>query len=264
MLKSQHTKQEPENYNTSNQSSIIANASSSNVLPPNTNKSITQNYNSTTQVGSTGSKKFFNDESEEVSTNMNKNAAYNNSNLNNVNNKQSTTNNNFINVSTPITSKSSNNSTTNIPTQLANEYNSEKSEKTNKDSGNISIKFDPAGDIKDAKLKVDMDAETAWNFFQNNKKYLPTTQQVISGAKATANFVEKTGNKLNEYDSNSTQPSQNEKEKETLVTGNKNPQSKKATDPLTMANLFGLKSNNSQNAANKSTAGEKPAKKGFF
>lgn len=263
MLKSQQTKQEPDNSNTN--SSILANSHSSNVLPQNTNKNINQNYNPTTHVSSTGSKKFFNEESEEVSTNMNKNSAYYNSNLNNVNIKQTTTNNNFINVNTPVTSKSSNNSTTTIPNQSANEvYNSEKSEKTNKDtgSGNISIKFDPAGDIKDAKLKVDMDAETAWNFYQNNKKYLPTTQQVISGAKATANFVEKTGNKLNEYDSNSTQVSQNEKE--TLVTGNKNPQSKKQTDPLTMANLFGLKSNNSQNAANKSTASEKPAKKGFF
>jgi hypothetical protein len=104
-----------------------------------------------------------------------------------------------------------------------------------------------------------MDAETAWNFYQNNKKYLPTTQQVISGAKATANFVEKTGNKLNEYDSGDRTT-----EKETIVTGNKMAQPKKMTDPLTMANLFGIKKDTSQNVGNKAGNNEKTVKKGIF
>lgn len=149
---------------------------------------------------------------------------------------------------------------------IRNENNFEKSEKieksaTTKDSGNFSIKFDPSGDIKDAKVKVDMDAETAWNFYQNNKKYLPTTQQVLSGAKATANFVEKTGNKLNEYDSTD-RTVQNEKE--TIVTGNKIAQPKKMMDPLTMANLFGIKKDASQTAPSKSGNNEKGVKKGIF
>jgi len=209
-------------------------------------------------------RKFFTDEAEDNKGNQSKllsnNSNYS-SNTNNVNLKQTsnhTTNNNYINLNNSNQAKIVAN-----PNQSRNEIFTDKPEKniSNKDTGNISIKLDPTGDIKDAKLKVDLDAETAWNFYQNNKKYLPSTQQVISGAKATANFVEKTGSKFNEYDGEDRAIINSEKD--VLVTGNKISQNKKATDPLTMANLFGIKKDSNQ-TANKSTAADKNPKKGFF
>lgn len=59
---------------------------------------------------------------------------------------------------------------------------------------NVNFKYDPmTNQVKDVNVKVDMDAETAYKLYQDNKKYLPTTQQVISGAKATGNFVQNSG-----------------------------------------------------------------------
>ena len=189
------------------------------------------------------------------------NNSHYNPNTNNINVKQTsnlTTNNNYINLNNSNQAK-----TVATNTQSRNDNYTEKPDKTtsNKEAGNISIKLDPTGDIKDAKLKVDLDAETAWNFFQNNKKYLPTTQQVVSGAKATASFVEKTGSKFNEYEGED--KANITSEKESIVTGNKISQTKKATDPLTMANLFGIKKDSNQ-TTNKSIPADKNPKKGFF
>ncbi len=90
--------------------------------------------------------------------------------------------------------------------------------------GMISFKMDPnSSDLKDMKVNVNMDAETAYRLYQDNKKYLPTGQQVLSGMKTTANFAASAANTVTKDDS-------------PLVTGNK-PQTK-TKDPLT--SLFGL------------------------
>jgi hypothetical protein len=119
----------------------------------------------------------------------------------------------------------------------------------------ISIKMDPnSNDLKDMKVNVNMDAETAYNFYQSNKKYLPTTQQVMSGAKATANFVEKNSSALTSEDDTSTNSS--------MITGNKS-QSKKINDPLT--SLFGSGGNKTAKTNNSSnTSATTNTKKGMF
>jgi hypothetical protein len=107
--------------------------------------------------------------------------------------------------------------------------------------GMITFKMDPnSSDLKDMKVNVNMDADTAYRLYQENKKYLPTTQQVISGVKTTASFAEKTANSMNKEDPG-------------LVTGNK-PQTKTNKDPLT--SLFGNGSKASQSS--------QPSKKGMF
>jgi hypothetical protein len=68
-----------------------------------------------------------------------------------------------------------------------------------------------------------MDAESAYKLYQNNKQYLPTTQQILSGANKTAEVVQNSGVLKDE-----------------IVTGNKNPPKKGLLDPLT--SLFGKSS----------------------
>jgi len=153
------------------------------------------------------------------------------------------------------TNKSQNNasnrgssSNTNIP-KINNPVKEEevKKKQQEKEKGNdnsISIKIDPnAKDLKDVKVNVNMDAESAYKFYQNNKQHLPTGSQVLSAAKATAEFAEKANNNLNN------EPN--------LVTGNK-PQTKKTTDPLSsssggglFSSLFGTKSTTSSNQPKK-------------
>jgi hypothetical protein len=74
------------------------------------------------------------------------------------------------------------------------------------------------------KVNVNMDAETAYRLYQENKKYLPTGQQVLAGAKASANFASKAADTLTKEDSS-------------LVTGNKPQVKQTKNDPLT--SLFG-------------------------
>jgi hypothetical protein len=125
-----------------------------------------------------------------------------------------------------------------IPTNQPSSTNQNPS--TSKE-GMISFKMDPnSSDLKDVRVNVNMDAETAYRLYQDNKKYLPTTQQVISGVKTTASFAEKTANSMNKEDPG-------------LVTGNK--QQTKTKDPLT--SLFGT-------GGSKSTQSSQPSKKGMF
>lgn len=64
----------------------------------------------------------------------------------------------------------------------------------NKNAANVNFKYDPmTNQVKDVDVKINMDKETAQKLYQENKQYLPTTQQVISGAKATGNFIKETG-----------------------------------------------------------------------
>ena len=83
-----------------------------------------------------------------------------------------------------------------------------------------------------------MDAETAYKLYQSNKQYLPSTQQMISGAVKTAEVVNSVSNK------------------DEVVTGNKAPPKKGMFDPLT--SLFGVKKDTS------SSQQSQPPKKGQF
>jgi hypothetical protein len=93
---------------------------------------------------------------------------------------------------------------------------------------NINIQIDPNNpDLKNAKVNINMDAETAFKLYQSNKQYLPSTQQVINGVTKTAEVVSSVSSK------------------DDVVTGNKpQQQSKKGLfDPLT--SLFGVKKDQS-------------------
>lgn len=141
-----------------------------------------------------------------------------NSNVNNNNNKSNSSNYSTANPHNP--KYSIQNLLRDDSDKKPNNSNLNQKEKPD---GTISLKFDATtNEIKD--VNVNMSVDQAYQFYQNNKQYLPTGQQVLSGVKSTANFVEKTG-VLNES-----------QEGGNIVTGNK-PQ-KKSFDPLT--NLFGL------------------------
>lgn len=141
------------------------------------------------------------------------------------------------NVST-INNNVKNTNTSTIQTK-EDEVKNKQADKEKTNDNSISVKIDPnAKDLKDVKVNVNMDAESAYKFYQNNKQYLPTGAQVLQAAKSTAEFAEKANNNLN------SEPN--------LVTGNK--PTKKNIDPLSsnssggglFSSLFGTNKSSSQ------------------
>ncbi len=125
---------------------------------------------------------------------------FNYTNINSNSNSNNNNSNNLINVNTNINNKNyandvkltgaSGNVNSNNPLNSTNNRSNE----VTKNTTNINFKYDPTtNQVQDVNVKVDMDAETAYKLYQDNKKYLPTTQQVISGAKTSANFVQNSG-----------------------------------------------------------------------
>jgi hypothetical protein len=87
----------------------------------------------------------------------------------------------------------------------------------------VTISMNPnSSDIKDTKVAINMDAETAYKLYQDNKQYLPSKEQMIAGASKGADFVQQNNE---------------------IITGSKgNPEKKKGIfDPLT--SLFGMGGN---------------------
>ncbi len=126
-----------------------------------------------------------------------------------------------------------------------NNRNLTDSNTSNKNMANVNLKYDPmTNQIKDLNVNVNMDAETAYKLYQENKQYLPSQQQVISGAKITGNMVQNSGilneigNKIN--NTNSTAPSQQ-------------PKKKAGGDPLSnnLASFFGSGVDKSSNLGSK-------------
>jgi hypothetical protein len=129
--------------------------------------------------------------------NFNRNAPTNNSNFNNQNqNSQqnqktsATSGKNLMNINTNM-NLNNNNTNTRVTSGGNNPLDNSN---PNKNATNVNFKYDPmSGQVKDVDIKVNMDKETAQQLYQDNKKYLPTQQQVISGAKTTGNFVKESG-----------------------------------------------------------------------
>jgi len=167
---------------------------------------------------------------------------------NNVNNFNE--NNNLINVNSNF-----NNKTYSNDMKLSNSNNSSANNPqndSNKNMTNVNFKYDPmTNQIKDVNVKVDMDAETAYKLYQDNKKYLPTQQQVISGAKATGNFIQNSGI-LNEIGNNVNS---------NTATTVQQPKKKAGGDPL--SNFFGKGLNSSSGNSDKNIANT-DNKKGKF
>ena len=184
----------------------------------------------------------------------NANANNTNTTFNN-NNTTNTSNNNLINVNTNINNKTYANDVKLSAAGNANNNNPlNNSNEVAKNTTNVNFKYDPTtNEIKDVTVKVDMDAETAYKLYQDNKKYLPTTQQVISGAKTSANFVQNSG-VLNEIGNanNSGATAQ--------------PKKKAGADPLSsfFGSAFSKGPSGSDKGAGASSSSNTNSKKGMF
>ena len=85
---------------------------------------------------------------------------------------------------------------------------------------NVSLKIDPKeGTITGVNVKGNIDPQDAYNFYQKNKQYMPSGQQMLSGAQKTANFLNQVNNNNNNAGDNKT----------------------KKANSSTLANLFGSK-----------------------
>jgi hypothetical protein len=172
-----------------------------------------------------------------------------NNTTNNNNTNKNSSNNNLINVNTNINNKTFSN-VTNLSAAGNSNSNSHLNGKAAKNTTNVNFKYDPTtNQIKDVNVKVDMDAETAYKLCQDNKKYLPTTQQVISGAKISANFVQNSG-VLNEIGNAGSSGAATQAKKKTGV------------DPL--SSLFGSSLSKGTSGSDKNPAVNADSKKGKF
>jgi hypothetical protein len=68
--------------------------------------------------------------------------------------------------------------------------NAPKEEEPKKKDPIVTLKMDPnSTDIKDMKIGVNMDGETAYKLYQDNKQYLPSKEQMLNGASKSADFM---------------------------------------------------------------------------
>ena len=89
---------------------------------------------------------------------------------------------------------------------------------------NINLKIDPKdGNITGVNVQVNIDPKDAYNFYQKNKQYMPSGQQMLSGAQKVGNFLSQLNNSGNSNNNSCD-----------------NKQTKKANSS-TLANLFGSK-----------------------
>ena len=153
---------------------------------PNINLERNTYINPITKTNASNISNFSNPTSNQINKNIsNQNTSNNNQNSNPLNNnKTETSNRNLINLNANMNHNNNNN--TRITTNPL--------ENPSKNTTNINFKYDPmTNQVKDVDVKVNMDKETAYRLYQDNKQYLPTKDQVISGAKATGNFVKESG-----------------------------------------------------------------------
>ena len=60
---------------------------------------------------------------------------------------------------------------------------------------NVSLKIDPKeGNITGINVQGNIDPQDAYNFYQKNKQYMPSGQQMLSGAQKTVNFMNQVNN----------------------------------------------------------------------
>ena len=62
---------------------------------------------------------------------------------------------------------------------------------------NINLKMDSSGNITGANLAGNIDPKDAYNFYKKNKQYMPSGQQMMSGAKTVNNFMNQNNNNNN-------------------------------------------------------------------
>ena len=145
------------------------------------------------------------------------NAQTKNSNIgtpNQANNLNKTTN-LFGNVTNTNTSTNKSGNTTTNKTQNTPKTNQQNQKK----DLNVSLKLDPKeGKVTGVNVQGNIDPKDAYNFYQKNKQYMPSGQQMLSGAQKANNF-------MNQVNNNNTNTNTDNKAKKTNVS--------------TLANLFG-------------------------
>ena len=116
---------------------------------------------------------------------------------------------------TPVNNNNKN-TNTNKNTPKAVQQN----QQNQKNDLNVSLKIDPKeGNITGINVQGNIDPKDAYNFYQKNKQYMPSAQQMLSGATKTANFLNQVNNNNNNAGDNKT----------------------KKANSSTLANLFGSK-----------------------
>ena len=96
----------------------------------------------------------------------------------------------------------------------------QQNQQNQKNDLNVSLKIDPKeGNITGINVQGNIDPKDAYNFYQKNKQYMPSAQQMLSGATKTANFLNQVNNNNNNAGDNKT----------------------KKANSSTLANLFGSK-----------------------
>lgn len=79
---------------------------------------------------------------------------------------------------------------------FGNPKQTQQQQNKNKDL-NINLKMDSSGNITGANLAGNIDPKDAYNFYQKNKQYMPSGQQMMSGAKTVNNFMNQNNNNNN-------------------------------------------------------------------
>ncbi len=143
----------------------------------NTNTSNIKNVNTNNNLGSTSSSVKNNSE-------LNASSNYSTSNLNKSNVITQNSQNTQIKPNTQSTQNTQNTQSTMNSTKGGN----------NNSGPKVNISIDTSkGDIPEVKGEVKMSIEDAKKLYETNKKYLPTKDQIIEGAKATNEVVQKSG-----------------------------------------------------------------------
>ena len=118
-------------------------------------------------------------------------------------NTQSKTNNLFGTPSQPTGSKSTNlfgntNNANKTPKTNQQNQNQKQGNKDNNKDLKVSLKIDPKeGNISGVNVQGNIDPQDAYNFYQKNKQYMPSGQQMLSGAQTVGNFMSQQNNNNN-------------------------------------------------------------------
>ena len=144
-------------------------------------------------------------------TNTNKNTTTKTNNLFGTNTNKNTTNNLFGNTNKNTNTTKKTNTAMN---NLFGSPNQQQNRKTNlfgnpkndpaptpppqKKDLNVSLKIDPKqGEITGINVQGNIDPKDAYNFYQKNKQYMPSGQQMLAGAKKANNFYQENNNNNN-------------------------------------------------------------------
>ena len=113
-------------------------------------------------------------------------------------NNNNSNNSNTGNISSSNTTSNSNNNNTkkkyfaDEDKDIQKDTASVSTQKPNKN--NIGLNIDPlSGEVKDVNVNMKVSGDDAKKFYDNNKQYLPSQEQVISGAKSGANSLKNSG-----------------------------------------------------------------------